>query len=89
MGGIAHFFGLAGYVFRATNAFVRYCLLVCNEKASAPDSGVLCQQDERWTLSHQEETAFQPRSDEKRILSHVAPSLKAPPALGTLDAFRQ
>lgn len=52
----------------------------CNEKGvSARQQLLLCQQDERWTLSHQEETAIQPRSDEKRILSHVAVLEGAPP----------
>ncbi|WP_348260544.1 BcsE family c-di-GMP-binding protein, partial [Salmonella enterica] len=40
---------------------------------------LLCQQDERWTLCHQEETGIQPRSDENRILSHVAVLEGAPP----------
>lgn len=49
----------------------------CSEKGvSARQQLLLCQQNERWTLSHQEETAIQPRSDEN-VFSATLLSLKA------------
>jgi len=52
----------------------------CNEKGiSARQQLILHHHDDRWQLAKQEETAVQPRSDEKRILSNVAVLEGAPP----------
>ncbi|WP_312690014.1 cellulose biosynthesis c-di-GMP-binding protein BcsE [Kosakonia sp.] len=52
----------------------------CNEKGvSARQQLQLLAHEGRWQLARQEEAAVQPRSDEKRILSHVAVLEGAPP----------
>lgn len=79
MGEYRSLFGLASLRFQGDQHLFDIAFW-CNEKGvSARQQLLLCQQDERWTLSHQEETAIQPRSDEKRILSHVAVLEGAPP----------
>lgn len=53
----------------------------CNEKGvSARQQLTLRHRDGEWHLTQQEETVVQPRSDEKRILSHLA-VLEGAPAL--------
>ncbi|EAU8846487.1 cellulose biosynthesis protein BcsE [Salmonella enterica] len=79
MGEYRSLFGLASLRFQGDQHLFDIAFW-CNEKGvSARQQLLLCQQDERWTLSHQEETAIQPRSDEKHILSHVAVLEGAPP----------
>ncbi|SQI19572.1 protease [Salmonella enterica subsp. arizonae] len=79
MGEYRSLFGLASLRFQGDQHLFDIAFW-CNEKGvSARQQLLLCQQNERWTLSHQEETAIQPRSDEKRILSHVAVLEGAPP----------
>lgn len=76
MGEYRSLFGLASLRFQGDQHLFDIAFW-CNEKGvSARQQLLLCQQDERWMLSHQEETAIQPRSDENAFLA-MLPSLKA------------
>ncbi|WP_275896903.1 BcsE family c-di-GMP-binding protein, partial [Klebsiella pneumoniae] len=53
----------------------------CNEKGvSSRQQLTLKHVGDEWHLAQQEETVVQPRSDEKRVLSHIA-VLEGAPAL--------
>lgn len=73
-------FGLAS-IRDQTDSYLYDIAFWCNEKGvSARQQLTLKQIDGQWHLSRQETAVVQPRSDEKRILSHVA-VLEGAPAL--------
>ncbi|MCR1001089.1 MAG: cellulose biosynthesis c-di-GMP-binding protein BcsE [Enterobacter cloacae] len=80
MGEYRSLFGLASLRDQA-GSYLYDIAFWCNEKGvSARQQLTLNHIDGEWHLAQQEETVVQPRSDEKRILSHIA-VLEGAPAL--------
>ena len=80
MGEYRSLFGLAS-IHDQTDSYLYDIAFWCNEKGvSARQQLMLKKIDGEWHLAQQEETVVQPRSDEKRILSHIA-VLEGAPAL--------
>ncbi|MEG5550993.1 cellulose biosynthesis c-di-GMP-binding protein BcsE [Enterobacter wuhouensis] len=80
MGEYRSLFGLSS-IHDQTDSYLYDIAFWCNEKGvSARQQLNLKQIDGQWHLAHLEETVVQPRSDEKRILSHLA-VLEGAPAL--------
>ena len=80
MGEYRSLFGLAS-IHDQTDSYLYDIAFWCNEKGvSARQQLMLKKNDGEWHLAQQEETVIQPRSDEKRILSHIA-VLEGAPAL--------
>ncbi len=80
MGEYRSLFGLAS-IHDQTDSYLYDIAFWCNEKGvSARQQLTLKYIEGEWHLARQEETVVQPRSDEKRILSHIA-VLEGAPAL--------
>ncbi|WP_276853217.1 cellulose biosynthesis c-di-GMP-binding protein BcsE [Enterobacter oligotrophicus] len=80
MGEYRSLFGLAS-IHDQTDSYLYDIAFWCNEKGvSARQQLTLKHIEGEWHVARQEETVVQPRSDEKRILSHIA-VLEGAPAL--------
>ena len=83
MGEYRSLFGLASVRDQA-GSYLYDIAFWCNEKGvSARQQLMLKHIEGEWHLAQQEETVVQPRSDEKRILSHIAVLEGRPPCRKT------